>query len=179
MPFALPKLQCCNVAFKSVVNVNSDRVSISEWSVLNKLKLNPTKSQALTISSSAISLTRTPIFLNGEIIPYVLKARNLGIVMNEQLTWDTHVGSLCGRVYGALRKLRTANHYLPLFLRRKLTMSLVIPHFLYGDVVFSNCSGDARYKLNLCFNACLRFIHSIRKFDHISHVTNSVFGCTL
>lgn len=99
--------------------------------------------------------------------------------MNERLNWDNHVESICGKVYAALRTLRTAKHSLPIFLRRKLVISLVVPHFLYGDIIFSNCSGAARYKLNLCFNACLRFIYSIRKFDHISHVSDSIFGCSL
>lgn len=49
---------------------------------------------------------------------------------------------------------------------------------VYKVTVFflSNCSGGERYKLNPCFNVSLRFIHSFRKFDHISHVTNTIFG---
>lgn len=159
--------------------INIDLSSISSWAIKNKLKLNPSKSQALTISSVAVDLVKPSIELNGVIVPFFQKVRNLGIIMNERLNWDSHVESICGKVYAALRTLRTAKHYLPFFLRRKLVISLVIPHFLYGDIIFSNCSGASQYKLNLCFNACLRFIHSIRKFDHISHVSDSIFGCSL
>lgn len=164
---------------RRTAEINSDLSSISGWAIENKLKLNPCKSQALTISSEAIDIVKPHIELNGEVVPFFRKVRNLGIIMNERLDWDSHIESICGKVYGALRTLRTAKHYLPLFLRRKLVISLVIPHFLYGDIIFSNCSGAARYKLHLCFNACLRFIHSIRKFDHISHVADSIFGCSL
>lgn len=159
--------------------VNTDLSSIAKWAVENKLRLNPKKSQVLTVSATSLDVVRPPILMNGAVVPFFDKVRNLGVIMNEKLSWDSHIVSICGKVYGALRMLRTAKHYLPLFLRRKLVISLVIPHFLYGDIIFSNCSGAMRYKLNLCFNACLRFVHSIHKFDHISHVADSIFGCSL
>lgn len=95
------------------------------------------------------------------------------------MTWTDHVSSICGKVYGGLRRLWKLSNIIPQNLRLRLVKSLLIPFFTYGDIVFTSlCSGDRR-KLTVAFNACLRFIFKLRRFDHISMHTDLIFGCSL
>jgi hypothetical protein len=62
-----------------------------------------------------------------------------------------------------------------LLFRMRLLVSLIMPHIGYGGIVFA--SADAATKRRL--NACLRYIHSLRRLDHVSHVETSVMGALL
>ncbi|XP_059609761.1 uncharacterized protein LOC132257068 [Phlebotomus argentipes] len=68
--------------------------SVSSWAAENFLKLNPKKSQALLIRSGKQHPTAFPIFLNGEAIPYVHSARNLGVIFNDSLAWEDHTSHI-------------------------------------------------------------------------------------
>ena len=120
----------------SIAKVNTDIESIAQWSALNGLKLNPVKTQAIVISSRDQGLvplvnvcgtdkTLTPIM--SEIL--------VGMVINSRLTWGDHVGLICKRVYASLYSLRRMANAMPLWLRRRLVLVLIMPHFLNGEVV--------------------------------------------
>lgn len=55
----------------------------------------------------------------------------------------------------------------------------VFPHFLYADVVFYGMSKKCSSKLNRCFNACVRYVFRLRKYDHLSSFSNRLIGCSL
>lgn len=164
----------------SISKMNEDLNGIYEWSINNKLDLNIKKSQAIIIYDNVFDSTVVPpIMLNKITIPFINKVRNLGIIMNNLFTWDNHIGLICSKVYNMLRKLYSISAYIPRSLRKKLIVSLVLPHFLFGDIIFSNCSALCKRKLEVCFNACLRFIFKRRKYDSVSDVVNSIVGCPL
>lgn len=67
----------------------------------------------------------------------------------------------------------------PLNTRRKLIIALIMPILSYGDVLFSSSNANTLKKLEICYNACLRYIYKRGKFDHLSDVRESIFGCDL
>lgn len=79
----------------------------------------------------------------------------------------------------AKKNFASVRDFLSIEHRRRLVVSLIIPLFTYGDVVFSSLNETQKRKLELCFNSCLRFIHKRRKFDHLADVRDSILGCNL
>lgn len=138
------------------------------------------KSEAMLFARNAIDLLDRPILtINNNPIAYVQTTKNLGLIFSENLSWEKHVNSICGRVFSTLSTLSNSSMFIPQWLRRQLVVSLIIPILSYGDVIFStSCSAYMR-KLDICFNACLRFIHKRKKFDHLSDVRDSILGCEL
>jgi len=161
----------------AVSGINADVSSILNWSIENRLDLNAEKSQAIVIYNSKLDAVLKPIVLNGMVIPYVDKVNNLGLIMNSNFTWDDHIALVCSRVYGMLRKLSSVSEFMPL--KRKLIVSLVVPHFLYCDIIFSECSSKCKRRLEVCFNSCVRFIYGLRKYDTIGNKITCIFGCSL
>lgn len=164
---------------QAVVEINDDLKSVHCWSICNRLDLNCKKTQAIVIYNAKIDHCLLPIMLNGLTIPYSDKVKNLGIILNSLFTWDDHVAYVCSKVYGMLRKLYSVSEFIPRKLRRKLVVSLILPYFLYGDIVFMECSAICKRKLEVCFNACIRFVFNLRKFDSIGNRLNSIVGCSL
>lgn len=98
--------------------INQDLDAISEWSRGNKIYLNEKKSEAILISKNNSRITKPGILINNKVIPYVDKINNLGLIMNNSLSWDNHISFITSRVYFALRSLKSVNAYLPTDLRR-------------------------------------------------------------
>jgi len=144
-----------------------------------KIYLNHRKSEALLFAKPSANPIKPAILVNSKQIDYVAKCKNLGIIFNENLSWNDHVSTLCGRIYFVLNSLQSLNAFAPLELRRKLVVALVVPIFSYGDVIFSATTAGNLHRLELCFNACLRYIYKRRKFAHLSDVRCSLLGCEL
>jgi hypothetical protein len=61
-----------------------------------------------------------------------------------------------------------------------LVRSLIIPIFLYTDVVyFPSLTGLEFRRLELAFNACTKYVFGLRRFDHISEFSRGILGYTL
>lgn len=159
-----------------VDQINEDLMAISNWASLNELILNPAKSQAIAFYRYPISHELEPIFLNGSEIPYIQKAKSLGFILDETLSWENHISLIISRVWFILRKLYLVKDLLPTQLKIKLIRSLVMPHFLYGAELYSGTSMGNLHRLKLCFNSCIRFIYSLRLRDHISPLSNNFLG---
>ena len=83
------------------------------------------------------------------------------------------------RIYNILRMFWTLTRFAEPNLRRKLFLAYIFPHFLYADAVLFGMSKQCEKKLILAFNACVRYVFNLRKYDHILHVSNSLIGCSL
>jgi hypothetical protein len=58
----------------------------------------------------------------------VPKVRNLGFVLNRNLTPVDHYKAVCQRIYSVLRSVKPHARYTPFGVSKKLVVSLVIPH---------------------------------------------------
>jgi hypothetical protein len=131
--------------------VNSDLRRIIEWSRVSLLRLNPAKSMVLPIFRGHLLAPLPPRFLSDDFIPYVYKAKNLGVTFSYDLSWGDHVITVCRKFYGAL-----AGWLLPLFL---FVCDLLLPlliHFSFTTIVYT----------------CVRCVYRRRLFDHISDVSS-------
>jgi Reverse transcriptase (RNA-dependent DNA polymerase) len=79
---------------ESVVNqINTDLASISDWSTRNGLCLNSQKTQVMAIYRYK-PLALPPVKVGDTIIPYSTKVKNLGVIMNCNLTWEDQVSTV-------------------------------------------------------------------------------------
>jgi Reverse transcriptase (RNA-dependent DNA polymerase) len=162
--------------------VNEDLDNIKNWTLNSGLRLNVSKTQSIVIGGIRLldeSFTPPSLMLDGQIIPYSEKVTDLGSILEKHLGWESQITSITRKVYGTLRRLWNAADFLSTTMRMRLVRSLIVPFFTYGDVVFSRVAGEPLRLLQVSFNSCSRFIHSLRRFDHISHVSGDILGCTL
>jgi hypothetical protein len=66
----------------------------------------------------------------------------------------------------------------PIETRRRLVVALILPFFLYYDVVYSQSSQGNRRRLNLAYNSCARFVYGVSRSEHISDHARSIMGVT-
>jgi hypothetical protein len=88
----------------------------------------------------------------------VPKVRNLGFVLNRNLTPVDHYKAVCQRIYSVLRSVKPHARYTPFRVRKKLIVSLIMPHN-YGNVVFSTVDSASQRRFNVAF--CVKFLSAL------------------
>ena len=116
---------------QSFNKINYDLQLIKKWSDDNFIRLNPDKSQAILIGNpkllcSVKRIDLPQIKLNGTAIQFKNTVKNLGLRMNETLTWSDHVVEICKKVNYSLYSLRRSGNFLPPSVKVQLVNSLVM-----------------------------------------------------
>ena len=157
-------------------NLNVDLLMISSWAKSNGLCLNAKKSQILPIYKRKIDLNLLPFEIDGVKLEVSDVVRNLGVFFNRTLTWSAHVNEVCKKVNFALYSLKKLSNITPISTRLLFVRSLIMPIFTYGDIFIYNADSQSKYRLKLAFNSCIRYIHGLRKFDHVSDFQDTLLG---
>jgi hypothetical protein len=163
-----------------IARLNEDLDRIHQWSMANRLFINSSKSQAMIINPPLLPIDVSPQNrLGADVIPCYKKLKNLGLLINQDLTWDGEVNNICRNVSYTLRRLWPMADFTPVATRRKLVTTLNVPQFLYCDIIFCKTSMRLRERLKLAFNSCARYIYSIFRYKHISPFANMILGVPL
>lgn len=158
---------------KGIQLMSTDVKAIFQYSKSNSLKLNIAKSKVLIIGSrrhiSNIDYNTLPtISVEGITLPYVTEARNLGVTLSSDLTWNRHISHISQKVHSTLHKLKYHKNALSTELRTKLITTLIFPHFDYCCLVYNSLTDELNTKLQRLLNCCIRFIFDIRRNVHIT-----------
>src|SRR5436190_9057271 len=101
-------------------------------------------------------------------IPYKDNVKNLGLIMNNTLTWTNTVTQTCNRVFAAIHTLKRMQHFLPQHIKLHLVKSLIFPYFYYCNAVINDMTGVLADKLQRSQNYCMRFVYDVRRDEHIT-----------
>ena len=100
---------------------------IEAWMKLNFLQLNSSKTEAILVGTphQLRSSTITCITFSGQNIPLSTSVTNLGVKMDPQLTFDTHIKHLCKAAFYHLRNIAKLRPTLTLTDAEKLVHAFV------------------------------------------------------
>ena len=121
----------CNVK-KIERNINIDISKVTTWLQRNKLQLTVSKSKLMMFFKHPKTLPKLYITANGNVIDQVSEFNFLGITIDENITWNSHIRNTSikiARVIGILRKFK---RIFPRHILRLIYNSLIYPHLLYG-----------------------------------------------
>ena len=76
--------------------------------------------------------------LDGSDIKQVSQAKSLGIIIDENLTWDEHFRRVKGRMSAGLSALKRLKNILPQSQLCSVYYALVESHLRYGDVIWGS-----------------------------------------
>lgn len=161
--------------------MNDDLKRVAEWCRRNGLLINHNKSKALFLSNRGRSTAESlqEIQMEGMTIEWTDRASNLGYIFQADLQWDSLIAQQCGKIYGSLRTLIHATHMVSTATKLKLFKALILPHFLFGDVLHVSPSVTAMNRLRLALNACVRYVYGLGRYDSVSHLQKNLVGCPL
>jgi hypothetical protein len=159
---------------KCIDELNLDMQRVHEWAAANGHKLNPIKSQVIVISRCRVDIRPPTLLIGYDVIKIVHKVKSLGFVLNEGLTATDHFKKVCQKVYLILRCLKPHASHTPFEVRRRLVVSFIMPHIGYEGIVYAVADVASQRILNMAFRACLRYIHSLRRLNHVYQLETNV-----
>ena len=107
------------------------------WMKNNKLKLNPTKTEFLIISSiqNRHQIEIDSLNLGDTSIPISENARNLGVIIDSTLNLEAHINKVCQTCYFYLYWIRKIRHCLTVEACKSIVQCLVITRLDYCNGV--------------------------------------------
>ena len=117
---------------------------ISSWIGNHGMALNVAKTESMVICTrpklACLQGQRIQITHNGTAIKSVDSHKLLGLVLNEQLTWNSHTDEVCSKVLKRINILKAIKTYLPQCARQSFYKSLIQPIIDYACVIWGATS---------------------------------------
>ena len=144
--------------------------SLDQWFCSNGLKINVDKTQLMLLGSRQNVRSIPPFvvkFRDHRLVP-CSEAKNLGLVFDRTLSWNSHISHITKRCFGILSGLSHLRHCLPHGVIVTLVNALVLSQVRYCLTVYGNstCANTSRIQKILNFSA--KVIFGRKKFDHVS-----------
>ena len=167
-------------SFKSINELNDELipafVKICKWLKANKLSLNTVKTEFMIIGTLQriekldISLETTPyaLFVDNSHIRRVKQVKNLGLIIDEHLSWSQHIDYISVKLKRNVGILKRMSKTLPTESLIMLYKTLIEPHIRYCSVVWGNCGEVLKDKLQIFQNRAARIITKT-PFDNADH----------
>uniref|UniRef100_A0A8C1MC95 Reverse transcriptase domain-containing protein n=1 Tax=Cyprinus carpio TaxID=7962 RepID=A0A8C1MC95_CYPCA len=149
---------------------------IKEWMSTNFLCLNSGKTEVMLIGSrhqisKAGSLSLT---IDGSVLATQAKVRNLGVIFDTRLSFDSFVQSTVKSSFFHLRNIARLRPMLNFSVAEKLMNSFVISRIDYCNALLAGVSKSTLNKLQYVQNSAARILTGSRVCNHITPVLESL-----
>ena len=155
-----------------VAKVNIDLESTHKWMLKNKLQIHPTKSKYTIIGYSynlKNKVSSDPVLINNVPLTKINKYTSLGVTMDERLSWEKHIDSICSKVSAGIGAMRRVKPFVLLPTLKMLYNAMIQPYFDYCSPLWDNCGIGLKDRLQKYQNRAARVItgptYDIRSSD--------------
>lgn len=172
-----------------VDKMNADISTVEGYLKQMGLHLNAEKTQVILVGSRCNvakfhSLDGVPqIIVNDTAVPFSETVKNLGLTLNQYLTFDQNTSMVVRKVFVALNRVVHLRNELPLDVKVDIFKSLLMPLFDYCDIIYHGYdlhgTRNDMNRLHRAQNACIRFVHNVPLRESVSRYRNRLNTLTL
>jgi hypothetical protein len=151
--------------------INQDLLSLKSYFEFRGLKLNPLKCKAIIIGHpnalKKINIETCDKITIGDVyISYEKKVKDLGLYIDNILSWNGHVTQIYQSVMSSLKKMYKFRKFTPEKTRILFVKTLLCPIIDYCDFIQSNMSYGIKKKLDVLMNGLIRYVYDLDTFEH-------------
>ena len=137
--------------------VNRELKNVIQWLSSNKLTLNISKSKYMMVSNKRNHCSLN-IEINDEKLEECDSYKYLGVHIDKNLNWKSHINYVAKKVSKACGALAKARHCVDIDTLKTIYYALVNSYFRYGLVAWGNASYSALQPLNALNDRVLRIM---------------------
>ena len=141
---------------------------VMRWNTQNKLRSNAEKTEVILFTSR---FTKTPniekLFFDSTVIELTEKVRDLGVILDKNLTLTYHINETCRKATNAIRSIGRIRKYLTNENLKLLVNALVISRLDYCNRIPYGLPKRELDKLQRVQNTAARLITGTKQYDHI------------
>jgi hypothetical protein len=159
--------------------LNACLKDIKKWSEDNFLQLNERKTNVINITVKGFDYKINNIRLMDENFELLTCAKNLGFIIDERLSFDQQITSVCKKGFAMLRSLwRISSRINNVALKTQLVHSCILAQIDYCNSMYCDLPEKSIKRLQRLMNASVRFIFNIARYDNVS-ITDLLKKCHL
>lgn len=144
---------------------------IGSWMTYNKLKLNQDKTEVITITSKhKPSIPPVTLQIGSATVKSKPKVRNLGVLLDSNMTMEDHVNSVCRSAYAHLSTIGRIRRYLTPEAAKSLVHALVTSRLDYCNSLLYGLPKVLLDKLQHVQHVSARVITRTPRYQHITPV---------
>lgn len=128
-----------NESYESISkNINNELKLITNWLSLNKLSLNAKKTKMMVFHHKQKNLCTKSLklYINSKKIECVKEFNFLGVMLDENLNWKSHVQKVSSKVAGVAGTLSRLKRFLPSNILKTIYNALIQPHLNLGVLLW-------------------------------------------
>ena len=145
---------------------------IQAWCLQNKLVLNDGKTEAIYVHSAYAKSCPAPpnVYFGDSLIRIKTEARDLGAIVDENLSLKSHVNSICKTAYIALRNIGMIRKYLDQSTAERLVHAFVTTRLDHCNSLLYGLPQREIEKLQHVQNTAARIVTRSNKRKHITPI---------
>ena len=145
---------------------------VRKWMLVNKLKINDSKTEFLIIGSKhqLSKITIDSIKIGDSEIKPVASVKNLGVLIDNNLSMESHITKTCSIAFYHIYNIKHIRKYLTRDLTEKIVHALITSKLDYCNSLLFGLLNYQLQKLQRVQNAAARIIAGTRKYDRITPV---------
>jgi hypothetical protein len=143
---------------------------VQTWMSSNRLRLNPDKTEFIWLGTGHARSRIDARAIEAAFPNWKTKrvVRDLGVLLDEDLSMDQHVGSLCRSCFYQLRQIRVIRRNLSHEAAATLVHSFVLNRLDFCNAVLAGLPKYQIRQLQSVLNCAARVVADLPKFSHIS-----------
>ena len=144
---------------------------VKSWMTTNKLKLNDEKTEVLLVSSSRLSVSNplpVSLVVGNTTIQFSSSAKNLGVVLDMNMTMQAQVANVIRSVNFELRRISGIRHFLSTEATKTLVSAFILSRLDYCNSLLVNCPQKLTKRLQKIQNSAARLVLRVPRSDHMT-----------
>ena len=140
---------------------------VKSWMDSNKLKLNEDKTELLAIADRLrlSQIETTPLTFGSSKVPFTSSAKYLGVYLDQNLSMEAQISSLCRTCFLHLRKISSIRQFLSTESTSQLVSSMILSRLDYCNSTLSGLPSTSLNRLQKVQNQAARLVLRKRKTD--------------
>ena len=136
---------------QSVLKMQTDINSLSDWCTANGIRVNTDKTKVMVFGTPKLirELPTFEIKSNGTPIQQVSTYKYLGMTLDSNLNYNSHVKKVISTVSGKLKQFQRMRSFLNVRAATLVYKSMILPLLEYGDIFLSATSLMNRKKMQI------------------------------
>ena len=142
---------------------------IDDWMKEFFLKLNPSKTKIMIVAPPSIrqQILINGTFINGQCIRFVDCAKNLGVLLDSELTMTAQVNKVVASCFITIRLFSRIKYFLIQEQLNTLVCSMIFSTLDYCNVLYYGLNSNLIKKMQRVQNCAARLVLKINRFDKV------------